>query len=66
MRPLDLRPSEGAAVEIPEHFGIGIELNLELEVLVGERHERDTGGVQSGADDGTYRASHGRCGHAPR
>lgn len=36
---LDLGACAGPAVEVAQHLGVGIELHLQLEMVVGERNE---------------------------
>jgi hypothetical protein len=43
---LDLVPCAGPTAEVAHHLGIRVELDLPLEVLVGEWHQREPLGVQ--------------------
>jgi hypothetical protein len=49
MQGRDLVPGAGATVtQVPHDFGIGVQFDLVLEVLVGQRSEPDAGSQQRG------------------
>lgn len=54
----DLGPGPRSPADVAEHFWIGIELDLQIEMAVGKRDQEESGGPQNGLRHLAMIASH--------